>query len=93
MILFSSISSSQSGMRYGELFLETWSAFTDTHFLPLRDWDGKTVSLMSHQGPISLKKTCMIDSNTAESNFFVSSLNSASLLAVVMEVAMLAELL
>ncbi|XP_072175614.1 EGF domain-specific O-linked N-acetylglucosamine transferase-like [Diadema setosum] len=34
-----------SGLHYGDLFHDTWSAFSDTEMIPLRDWDGKRVCI------------------------------------------------
>eukprot|EP00057_Strongylocentrotus_purpuratus_P003911 XP_003727642.2 PREDICTED: EGF domain-specific O-linked N-acetylglucosamine transferase [Strongylocentrotus purpuratus] len=34
-----------SNMVYGDLFFDMWSVFTDTHFLHLKDWDGKRICI------------------------------------------------
>nr|XP_054752366.1 EGF domain-specific O-linked N-acetylglucosamine transferase-like isoform X1 [Lytechinus pictus] len=34
-----------SNMKYGDLFFDTWSAFTDTHYIHLNTWDGKRVCI------------------------------------------------
>lgn len=44
----------QSELGYGDIFTDTWKAFTDHHVIPLKDYADRKVSILL----LSLSETC-----------------------------------